>query len=317
MSKYTGIECPICNNQFKNTDDIVVCPVCGAPYHRNCYQQLGHCKFESEHAAGFEWKPAQTSSQEENETATPSIICSACGKENPEQNIFCDNCGARLAKETEHTQDTFFAQNVTSNMEDELKALGEEIDGVKMRDLAVFVGINQRYFLPRFVNLHKRASFFSINWSAFFLNFIYCFFRKMYVLGIAMFTILAGTLAPMIIWTFQYINGLPAEAFQNMSYASLYQTLAQAIPQWLVITTNIMSILLLVSSVLCGILFNRLYFKHSVKKVKEIEQMNLPPQEQANTLFRTGSVDLKVLIILAMVFLLLNLLSGSLFSRAA
>ena len=38
-------------------DDIVVCPECGAPYHRACYQEKGQCIFEELHKAGKAWEP--------------------------------------------------------------------------------------------------------------------------------------------------------------------------------------------------------------------------------------------------------------------
>lgn len=50
MADYTGIKCPVCDKPFQPGDDIVVCPQCGAPYHRECYQQEGKCKFDDLHA---------------------------------------------------------------------------------------------------------------------------------------------------------------------------------------------------------------------------------------------------------------------------
>lgn len=34
---YRGQHCPICGKEFCDGDDIVVCPECGTPYHRECY----------------------------------------------------------------------------------------------------------------------------------------------------------------------------------------------------------------------------------------------------------------------------------------
>ena len=45
------------NRHFTDEDDIVVCPDCGTPYHRACWQKVGACMHKSEHAAGFEWQP--------------------------------------------------------------------------------------------------------------------------------------------------------------------------------------------------------------------------------------------------------------------
>ena len=33
FTKYT---CPVCGETFQNGDDVVVCPECGAPHHREC-----------------------------------------------------------------------------------------------------------------------------------------------------------------------------------------------------------------------------------------------------------------------------------------
>ena len=43
MSNFTGSKCIICENEFNDNDDIVVCPECGTPYHRECYQKEGKC----------------------------------------------------------------------------------------------------------------------------------------------------------------------------------------------------------------------------------------------------------------------------------
>ena len=33
--------CPVCEEKFKENDEIVVCPECGTPHHRDCYNNLG------------------------------------------------------------------------------------------------------------------------------------------------------------------------------------------------------------------------------------------------------------------------------------
>ena len=50
--KLSGIPCVACGKKFTPEDDIVVCPECGAPYHRACYKELGHCVHADRHAEG-------------------------------------------------------------------------------------------------------------------------------------------------------------------------------------------------------------------------------------------------------------------------
>ena len=43
--------------------DRVVCPECGAPHHRECYNKNGGCAFTAQHGPGFRYNagPEQTS----------------------------------------------------------------------------------------------------------------------------------------------------------------------------------------------------------------------------------------------------------------
>lgn len=45
MSEYTGKKCIVCGNEFMNWDegDIVLCPQCGEPYHKDCYKSINAC----------------------------------------------------------------------------------------------------------------------------------------------------------------------------------------------------------------------------------------------------------------------------------
>ena len=57
MNNYVGCVCSVCNKPFAAGDDIVVCPECGTPYHRACYQAAGGCVHEAQHAEGYAWQP--------------------------------------------------------------------------------------------------------------------------------------------------------------------------------------------------------------------------------------------------------------------
>ena len=56
MPKYYGCPCEGCGKPLTLQDDIVVCPDCGAPYHRTCYEKMGLCIHAPAHGAGYEWK---------------------------------------------------------------------------------------------------------------------------------------------------------------------------------------------------------------------------------------------------------------------
>ena len=45
----TKLTCSVCHAYLFDDDDVVYCPVCGAPHHRDCYKSIGHCAFEEAH----------------------------------------------------------------------------------------------------------------------------------------------------------------------------------------------------------------------------------------------------------------------------
>ena len=52
-------------NSSKKGDDIVVCPECGAPHHRECYEKEGHCHFADKHGADFSFEKEQLEEAEQ------------------------------------------------------------------------------------------------------------------------------------------------------------------------------------------------------------------------------------------------------------
>lgn len=115
MFFYDGYICPVCKRKFQPSDDIVACPECGAPHHRTCWQQEGHCHFAADHGTPRQWKrPPETESAPSagspaGSPAGPAPTaggpayggantrtCSRCGKVNPEFAEFCSRCGASL-----------------------------------------------------------------------------------------------------------------------------------------------------------------------------------------------------------------------------
>ena len=106
MPKYYGCPCEGCGEPLTLQDDIVVCPDCGAPYHRTCYEKLGQCIHRPAHAAGYEWKFPY----EESQLRT----CPACGERTLRDAEKCRCCGAVLPPEEQEpspvsdtTEDSF------------------------------------------------------------------------------------------------------------------------------------------------------------------------------------------------------------------
>lgn len=116
MKNYAGNECPICKVKLEKIDDIVICPDCGAPYHRECIKNVGHCILEDLHASGKSWESEEdklkgfvdglreTEGQRWN-------TCPRCGTTNEMGMTVCKICGSEMEPPIEQFEQ--FAQNAT------------------------------------------------------------------------------------------------------------------------------------------------------------------------------------------------------------
>ena len=161
MASYTGAKCIVCEQTFKDGDDVVVCPDCGTPYHRDCYKQAGKCINDALHENGESWKK---SAQEGGE----GLRCRRCGFNNDKDRLFCESCGTPL-HETEQEaaererKEAAYRDGVPNDGRVEYSPFGERtvydkdsiIDGIKLEDYAGYVKNNPFTFLMSFIRFGK------------------------------------------------------------------------------------------------------------------------------------------------------------------
>ncbi len=197
-------KCPVCDKLFNESDDIVICPHCATPHHRECYNQLGHCANKDKHKDGFDYraeKKAQTTQQTdidsdekqpEQRNSNAKTLCRSCGAEIDKSAPFCSHCGERqlnpVYEKISPVIDTGFSDNAGKYADSDTT-----IDGVSAEDVAITVKTNTARFLPKFVK-NKKVSW---NWAGFIFGPYYLFFRKMYKEGIV--ALAAGLIANLII----------------------------------------------------------------------------------------------------------------------
>lgn len=204
---YENQPCSHCGKPLAEGDDVVVCPVCATPQHRECWMQAGHCANDSLHASGYVWEKEKTVYHENRETSDNSKTCHICGSENPADSLHCGNCGALFGEDdgspkkcvycgTQNDSDSrhckncgaplqgagsFFSHNPYLRNTD--IAPDELIGGNKADDLALFVQASAHRYLPKFKRFAngKKLSF---NFAAFFFAPYWFFYRKLYKVGI-------------------------------------------------------------------------------------------------------------------------------------
>lgn len=187
--------CPVCHKPLQSGQDIVTCPSCGAPYHRECYLQEGQCVFASQHAAGFEYQApkAETAAAPKNEGG---VLCPQCKTVNEAANIFCESCGAPLHDNASAASGPAFGAGMPpfpgqrgggfmppfaafSNTPPKETFQGE-IDGIPATEWAQFIGSSAPVYLARLQTMERTKRKVSFMLSAFLFSPTYFAYRKMW-----------------------------------------------------------------------------------------------------------------------------------------
>lgn len=172
-----GLSCQVCDRYLTEEDDVVFCPVCGAPYHRECYEKEGKCVFEEKHGTSEQYQPPKrvTAQDIEERIAKSKYVCFNCGHEFAEDEKYCPHCRTPrgLTEGMSFTDDSFGGVDPDKM----------DSDGVTAKIVRAFTLINTRRYVPKYFKLNKNSKA-SWNWAAFLLPQGWFFYRKMYKPGI-------------------------------------------------------------------------------------------------------------------------------------
>lgn len=175
-----GISCVRCKSYLFEEDDVVYCPVCGAPHHRECYNALGHCALEELHGTENEYSRqrneiAEEPKEEQTENTGNLTVCEMCGGEFDPQLNACPHCHSPNMKKMAGFSQFDFLGGVPAEYD-----LG---GGVTANEAKQFVSSNTHRYIPKFAVLNKRNKV-SWNWMAFLFPTGWLLSRKMYKAGI-------------------------------------------------------------------------------------------------------------------------------------
>lgn len=191
MPLYENSNCPVCQKPFENGDDVVFCPDCGTPHHRECYRSLGHCANEELHRSGFNYyeanknttAPAETAEEKKTPAGSFPLPPFPPRQENTEQ---------KSGEENQNQPMPFGPFGATPNFSSQYEADRDTIDGESVSDYAAVVRSNIPRFLGIFKKMEKTNKQTSWNWGAFFFGSMYFFFRRMYRQGTYLLVLFAA-----------------------------------------------------------------------------------------------------------------------------
>lgn len=168
-----GRKCVVCSAYLFEDDDVVICPECGAPHHRDCWNSVGECKLGELHGTENEYKYEP----EEEKTETPenkgASICRGCGAELEPDTNFCPYCNMPTRADAPNIQ---FSAPISYRFDP-----NEELEeGVTVGEAAKVIAVNGFRYIPKFKEF-KKGKKASWNWSAFLWPHGWYAFRKMYL----------------------------------------------------------------------------------------------------------------------------------------
>lgn len=273
-----GQKCPICGGYVFDEDDLVFCPVCGAPHHRDCYKNIGKCGLEELHGTDKEYKrPTEKKTFEESKkepfkkssegsdsvlgggNVKYKLVCPNCMNEYESGQDNCPNCGAPAP-----LMFTPFGTPLSINPLGGVPESARLEDGTSAKEVALYTAVNTPRYVKKFFTLGIKNRL-SWNWAAFLFPNSWFFYRKIYFPGVMFFvlTALSGVMTMAINLAF---GGM---AFTSSTEMATY--LAQnlgAIDKAPLLIAFAGSFLNFIIRIIAGLFGDWIYRKDALEKIK-------------------------------------------------
>ncbi len=284
-----GEKCSVCGAYLFNEDDVVFCPTCGAPHHRDCYNSVGHCALEELHGTSKQYRRVEKEVPSVAEAApsrshNDNVKCGMCGEEYDRNADMCPQCSTpnvtKMGGKYVHFD---FLGGIPADMD-----LGQ---GVTANEAKRFVLSNTHRYIPKFAAMRggKRVSW---NWLSFLFPCGWFLSRKMYALGS-----LAGAISVALsLFSIPY-----SRAISQFDLTGTYMDISKLIAQNIdsigvaaIAAAAIGGILNIIFCILCGAFGDLLYRNHTLETVSRIKTESVDLEED----FRSkGGVSLIALMI--------------------
>ena len=314
--KYKGEKCVACDKIFTADDDVVVCPECGSPHHRECYKAENKCANSSFHAEKKKWRPS-VSILPERPSDTEITICPSCRFPNMRGDDTCARCGRKLnvgpggtnvQTDMEQTGSEPVYGEMQNEMENERPFLGfnpnEDMGGATLKEVTQFVCTNTIYYIPIFKHMKDFGSKISFNISCLIFPYFYFANRKMW--GWAVISAIISiffNLPSYILWLGKNVGSNDnTEAFLSLIYD--HQSSLETLDTYFGVFGWAVSIIFCLFG-------NWLYYRHTLKHIRRMKDQNAGDTVPAEKIISAGGV--KPVNILIMAAIMGGIMLGGLF----
>lgn len=341
MYDYTGIKCPKCDIPFMKDDDIVVCPDCGAPFHRNCYDELGHCLFEDKHSEGNDWQPPKPPNAPNVDAEIKDKECASCGTLNANSALFCNGCGKALIGNPDVHKNRTQEENPQPNINDPFNFQGPFgaapfplpdlmggvnptdtlEDDITYGDASKLVRHATPYYMQQFYRL-KTIGKSRLNKAGFLCGGPWMLYRKMYKRGIFWTIIQFGLYLAMQLLSIFFSQPALVKAAE-IAGVDVSQGLQFFSDDMYLITEVFVAnkrlylqfalpvicfILLFITMIYCGVTANKVYMKHCLKTLNTVKAKKLPAEAETALVTEKGGINMGIAVcMLICYFIITNL----------
>lgn len=322
--KYTGESCQWCGVAFDDGDDIVVCPDCAAPYHRECWHAHGHCALEDKHGEGFTWQRSAAETAPEGATQgdrdpaenAEDVVCPGCGTVSPKGSAVCPNCGMPLAPVNFGSfsqSGAMFRPDFDPN---------EQIGDVTSGEIAMFCRTGGARYTKAFRKLANGAAL-GFNWAALFFTPFWFFYRKLYKAA----AIFASVFIALNIWLIPITEQVGSklyektaeiqealEPYQDAESGEANEAAEKLMTKYSRELYSIMrpmllpAVLMLLFRLASALSADRLYFRKCRKTVEQIGEEGFDDRVKQLELFRRGGTSIFIGMLSYMAYYLIHAL---------
>lgn len=272
--KVEGQSCPICHAYLFDDDDIVYCPICGAPHHRDCYNSVGHCGLEELHGTPEQYDRdkfvAKEAEREKEETEEKTALgqgevkCSMCGTVYDFDLPSCPKCHTpNISRISPNFAGFDFLGGVPADYN-----IGA---GVTADEAKRFVVTNTTRYVPKFASLNAKRKA-SWNWAAFLFPCGWTLGRKMYKNGIliGILSITAAILSIPLLKVF-YNSGIAQTNDYASAMQNIYNLNLSDVNTATVLLAAASVLLNLVIRIFCGIFADYNYKNYCISCINKIK----------------------------------------------
>lgn len=280
---FTGEKCVLCGAVFEDGDDVVVCPECGSPHHRECYKKENRCANSAMHGTGEKWKRIEV-----EEKKTEKKECPHCGfPNNPPEAENCMICGTNLDGTEKRESPQYENEDIGIRSSTGFNP-DEDMGGATLKEVSMFVGPNTFYYIPVFKRMKDLGSKISFNFSCFLFPSFYFANRKMWLWAVISAVISVIFNLPLYVMTMAE-QGVFTDGILNIIYENQYfiEELVSMCSwgSWL-------------ARVIMCLFANWIYFRFSMKKLQLIKKTLPRDRINPRVLMEVGGVKpLNILVI--------------------